>query len=114
MGDEIELKALTDTFTGVAHAPHKLVVSSTKGALGHLLGAAGSVEAAVTVYAVHARQAPPNVNLANPIAHDEARIVLNREAVALPQTLSTGGTASAVSTSFGFGGINTALVFSDV
>jgi 3-oxoacyl-[acyl-carrier-protein] synthase II len=106
MGDDIELRALTEM---VARGNKKCVpVSSSKGGLGHLLGAAGSIEAAISVLALFHRSAPPNVNLDDPIPHDGSLIHLNRE----PIDLGSGNTLGAVlSTSFGFGGVNTALIF---
>lgn len=107
MGDEIELKALTDLVNACGRRQEPVVVSSTKGSLGHLLGASGSVEAAVTVASLARGVAPPTANLEAPIAHNEALIHLNRTQCPLPVRPSS----TAISTSFGFGGINTALVF---
>jgi len=106
MGDEIELAALTE----LVKTPNRqtpVTVSSTKGAIGHLLGAAGSVEAAVTVLAMSTGEAPPTANLTNVIQHDSLTVKLNRERSAL----QISSNSIAVSTSFGFGGVNTALVF---
>ena len=79
-----------------------LTVTSTKGALGHLLGAAGAVEAAVTVLAAHGRRAPPTVNLVQP---DDVQMTgLARTVIALPPG------SGCLCNSFGFGGINASLL----
>lgn len=110
VGDEIELAALAAIFgdsrtSGEATSP--VIVSSSKGGLGHLLGAAGAIEAIITVLSLHHKVAPPNVNLTQPIPYDANILQLNTGTVP-----STSGVA-AVSTSFGFGGVNTALVFTE-
>lgn len=101
-GDEIELHAITRVFGG--HAAQGLSVSSTKGALGHLLGAAGSVEAIISILAMRAQIAPPTLNL-----HQPPQQFRDIDLVALsarPRPIRY-----ALSNSFGFGGTNAALVF---
>lgn len=72
VGDEIELRAITQLLQGCERADGKVTaVSSTKGATGHLLGAAGAIEAAFSVLAVHRRVAPPGVNLDDPVTLGE-------------------------------------------
>ena len=116
MGDEIELHALEKTLrpksgegegkdTGSAKP---VAVSSSKGAIGHLLGAAGAVEAIIALLALHYQRAPPTANLTSPIPHDNSRVVLPAEAMPLHNAFAT------LSTSFGFGGTNAALVFTSV
>jgi 3-oxoacyl-[acyl-carrier-protein] synthase II len=83
-----------------------LRVTSTKGALGHLLGAAGAVEAAVTVLATHSRQIPPTANLTQP---DNPTL--------LGLTMSGGELASKAAclcNSFGFGGVNASLLITSL
>ena len=81
------------------------MVSATKSMTGHLLGAAGAVEAIATVLAVHNDTVPPTINLDDP--DDEVRVDVPREArkVRVPAALND---------SFGFGGHNTALLFRKV
>lgn len=103
MGDEIEQQAVLRVF-GDDHVD-RLAVSSTKGATGHLLGAAGAVEAAFTVLAVHKHLAPPTVNLEHPDPQLLPLLVRN-EALQLPP-----GPIAALCNSFGFGGTNASLLF---
>jgi 3-oxoacyl-[acyl-carrier-protein] synthase II len=80
------------------------VVSATKGSTGHLLGAAGAVEAIATVLALRERKAPPTRNLTDP--DDEVDL----DVVAVdPRPLPA--EAVGVSNAFGFGGHNLTLVF---
>jgi 3-oxoacyl-[acyl-carrier-protein] synthase II len=100
LGDEIELGAVKRLFG--EHA-YKLSMSSTKSAIGHLLGAAGSVEAIFSILAVRDGVAPPTLNLDNPsdgcdidlVAHQARRRPIR----------------AALSNSFGFGGTNASLIF---
>ncbi|KAG8464911.1 hypothetical protein KFE25_012274 [Diacronema lutheri] len=123
VGDEIELRALAALFgdggdsggTGAqpgARTP--AAVSSTKGATGHLLGAAGAIEAVFAVLAAHGRVAPPGVNLDDADVPAGVREGLF-ELIVEPRALGggPGGTAPVVtvSNSFGFGGTNASLVF---
>lgn len=115
IGDDVELMAIQRSLRPSARAASgPLYVSSAKGGLGHLLGAAGSVEAGLTVLALHARQAPPTANLSSPCvtAEQEAAGLVCVKG-ASPQPLPTGCEA-VISTSFGFGGINTALLFTEL
>ena len=98
--DRIETRAIKRAFG--AHA-HKLAVSSSKSMTGHLLGAAGGLEAGITVLAVHTQKVPPTVNLENP---DEG---LDLDYV--PNTCREMPIRYALSNSFGFGGTNGALLF---
>lgn len=81
----------------------KVMVSSTKSMTGHLLGAAGAVEAMFTVLAIHDRIAPPTINLDNP---DEGADLDYVAHVAKEGNINVG-----ISNSFGFGGTNGSLVF---
>lgn len=81
------------------------MVSSTKGATGHLLGAAGAVEAAFTVLAVCNRVCPPSINLEEPDGDGPgARFVRLGQRLDLPEF------AVSLCNSFGFGGTNTSLL----
>lgn len=99
MGDEIELSAVERLF---GNAGGKLAMSSTKSAIGHLLGAAGAVEAVFSVLAIRDNIAPPTLNLDNPSV--ETRIDL------VPHTAKPLAIDTVLSNSFGFGGTNASLV----
>ena len=101
VGDEIELGAVKRLFGAHAHA---LSMSSTKSAVGHLLGAAGSVEAIFSIKAVGEGVVPPTLNLENPSEGCDLDLVAGA-AKARP-------VRNALSNSFGFGGTNATLVFS--
>ena len=115
LGDAIEAAAICAVFTG-EEAPARgdpLRISSTKGGLGHMLGAAGAVEAIITLLALRDGVAPPTLNLEEPLP---LPLPDGREGAALlvggvPQFLASDATA-AMSNSFGFGGTNTSLLFS--
>src|SRR5207237_9931590 len=80
-----------------------VAVSSTKSMTGHLLGAAGGLEAGITVLAIHHQVAPPTINLDHADAECDLDYVPN---AARPMTID-----HALSNSFGFGGTNAALLF---
>jgi 3-oxoacyl-[acyl-carrier-protein] synthase II len=98
--DRIETAAIKRTFR--EHA-HKLVVSSTKSMTGHLLGAAGGLEAAISVLAVHRQVVPPTINLDHPDEGLDLDYVPNK---CRPMPIRY-----ALSNSFGFGGTNGSLLF---
>jgi 3-oxoacyl-[acyl-carrier-protein] synthase II len=100
MGDEIELNAVQRL---VGNAAGKLSMSSTKSAIGHLLGAAGAVEAIYSVLAIRDGIAPPTLNLDNPSVETTIDLVPH---VAKKRQIDT-----VLSNSFGFGGTNASLVF---
>lgn len=103
VGDVEESRALVDTFG--AHALEKrLWVSSTKSMTGHMLGAAGAVEAALCAKAIATGLVPPTINLDNPDPECVLDYVPHR---ARERTLK-----HVMSNSFGFGGTNVALVLS--
>jgi 3-oxoacyl-[acyl-carrier-protein] synthase II len=103
LGDEIELRAVERLLGN--HAG-RVTMSSTKSEIGHLLGAAGAVEAAFTALAIRDQVAPPTINLDNPSV--ETPIDLTPHA-AKPLAIE-----AALSNSFGFGGTNAALVLTRV
>ena len=99
-GDKVETMAIKRCFGEHAGA---LAVSSTKSMTGHLLGAAGGLEAGITALAVHHQLVPPTINLDDPDAECDLDYVPNAcRPVAIEYALSN---------SFGFGGTNAALLF---
>jgi 3-oxoacyl-[acyl-carrier-protein] synthase II len=100
LGDEIELGAVERL---LGQAAGKTAMSSTKSSVGHLLGAAGAVEAAFTVLALRDQIAPPTINLENPSVETALDLVPNK---AKPMKIDV-----ALSNSFGFGGTNASVVF---
>jgi 3-oxoacyl-[acyl-carrier-protein] synthase II len=98
--DRIETTAIKTTFG--AHA-YKLAVSSTKSMTGHLLGAAGGLEAGITVMAIHDQRVPPTINLDAPDEGCDLDYV--------PHQARAMNVQYALSNSFGFGGTNGALLF---
>jgi 3-oxoacyl-[acyl-carrier-protein] synthase II len=101
LGDRAETTAIKRAF-GEAHA-RKLAVSSTKSTTGHLLGAAGAVEAIFTVLAIRDQVAPPTTNLENPDPECDLDYV--------PNAARRMRIDAALSNSFGFGGTNGTLLF---
>jgi 3-oxoacyl-[acyl-carrier-protein] synthase II len=99
LGDEIELRAVERL---LANAPKKPSMSSTKSATGHLLGAAGAIEAIFSVLAIRDQVAPPTINLDNPSVETDLDLV--------PKTAKSRPIELALSNSFGFGGTNASLV----
>ena len=102
-GDKAETQAIKTVFGDHAY---KLSVSSTKSMVGHLLGAAGGVEAVFTLLAMQNQVAPPTINLENPDEGCDLDYVPN---VAKERCIDV-----AISNSFGFGGTNGTLVFKRV
>jgi 3-oxoacyl-[acyl-carrier-protein] synthase II len=98
--DEAETQALKQVFGAHARA---LAISSTKSTMGHLLGAGGAVEAALTVLAIEREVLPPTINLETPDPACDLDYV--------PGTARPARVDVAMSNSFGFGGANASLVF---
>jgi 3-oxoacyl-[acyl-carrier-protein] synthase II len=103
LGDEIELSAVKRMFG--AHA-EKVSMSSTKSAIGHLLGAAGSVEAIFSILAINHNIVPPTLNLDDPSDGCEGIDLVPHKAKERP-------VRAALSNSFGFGGTNASLVLTE-
>lgn len=103
LGDEIEHGAVKRLFAASAD---KLSMSSTKSAIGHLLGAAGSVEAIFSLLAIQNGILPPTLNLDNPSESCDLDLV--------PHKAKEKKVRAALSNSFGFGGTNASLVFKAV
>ena len=102
-GDVAETLAVKSVF---GQASQDLAVSSTKSMMGHLLGAAGAVEAIFSVLAIQDSLAPPTINLDNPDEHCDLNYV--------PHTVQEKSIKVAMSNSFGFGGTNGTVIFSQV
>jgi 3-oxoacyl-[acyl-carrier-protein] synthase II len=100
LGDEIELKAVEGL---VGNAAGRIAMSSTKSSIGHLLGAAGAVEAIFCLLAIRDQVVPPTINLDNPSVATAIDLVPHR---ARERPVNV-----VLSNSFGFGGTNASLVF---
>ena len=100
VGDEIELNAVHRL---VGNAAAHISMSSTKSSIGHLLGAAGAVEAIFSILAMRDQVAPPTINLDNPSVETPLDLV---PCLARKRRIDT-----VLSNSFGFGGTNASLVF---
>jgi 3-oxoacyl-[acyl-carrier-protein] synthase II len=100
LGDEIELKAVERL---VGNAGGNIAMSSTKSSIGHLLGAAGAVEAIFCLLAMRDGVVPPTLNLDNPSVATSIDLV--------PHTARQRPVEVALSNSFGFGGTNASLIF---
>ncbi len=99
LGDEIELRAINQLMAGHSAG---LCVSSTKSAIGHLLGAAGAVEAIFCLNALQNGILPPTLNLQNPCEHFGMNLI--------PQVAIERPINIALSNSFGFGGTNASII----
>ncbi len=100
LGDEIELKAVERL---LGNAAAKMCMSSTKSSIGHLLGAAGAVEAIFSILAIRDGIVPPTLNLDDPSVETAIDLV--------PHAAKAREVHTALSNSFGFGGTNASLVF---
>ena len=104
VGDNAEINGIRAVF---GDRGQSLAVSSTKSATGHMLGAAGAIEAVISILALRHQMLPPTLNLHNPedVAKQFDLVPLKAKAKVLKHALSN---------SFGFGGVNASLVFSAV
>jgi 3-oxoacyl-[acyl-carrier-protein] synthase II len=100
LGDEIELGAVQKL---LGNAAGRISMSSTKSCVGHLLGAAGAVEAIFCILAIRDGIAPPTINLDNPSVETPIDLV--------PHMARKRAIDTALSNSFGFGGTNASLIF---
>ena len=102
LGDVAETKGIKEVFG----ADTKIAVSSTKSMVGHLLGAAGSVEAIFTIKALQDQKLPPTINLHNPSPECDLDYV--------PNEARDADIKAAATNSFGFGGTNGTLLFGKI
>jgi 3-oxoacyl-[acyl-carrier-protein] synthase II len=100
MGDEIELRAVERL---LGNSAATTTMSSTKSSIGHLLGAAGAVEAIFCILALRDQIAPPTLNLDNPSVETSIDLA--------PHFARKREIRVALSNSFGFGGTNASLIF---
>ncbi len=100
LNDKMETKAIKTVFG--AHA-YKIPISSTKSMLGHLIGGAGAVEAAIAIMVIQNAVIPPTINLTHPDPECDLDYV--------PNVARQAKVITAISNSFGFGGHNSVLVF---
>ena len=100
VGDEIELRAVERL---LGNSAGKTTMSSTKSSIGHLLGAAGAVEAIFSILAIRDQVAPPTLNLDNPSVETAIDLA--------PHIARERPILAALSNSFGFGGTNASLIF---
>ena len=103
VGDGIELNTVQRFFKNCLN---KVCMSSTKSSIGHLLGAAGAVEAIFSILAMNHGLLPPTLNLTNPL--DEVKIDL------IPNVAKEKSIRAVMSNSFGFGGTNASLIFKSI
>jgi 3-oxoacyl-[acyl-carrier-protein] synthase II len=99
LGDEIELKAVERL---MGNKYNGLSMSSTKSSIGHLLGAAGAVEAIFSILAIRDNVVPPTINLDNPSVDTDIDLV--------PLKARKKEVNTVLSNSFGFGGTNASLI----
>ena len=102
LGDQIELNAIMRLFNNSKN----IYVSSTKSSIGHLLGAAGSVEAIFSILSINKNVIPATLNLDDPIDSKNINLVAKEP---IDEKINC-----TISNSFGFGGTNTALVFKSI
>jgi 3-oxoacyl-(acyl-carrier-protein) synthase len=100
LNDEYELEAIKKVFLDEHGSP---AVSSTKSMTGHLLGAAGGVEAVISVKSIVEGFVPPTINLDNPVEAWGIDLVAHR--------VRESNILAVMSNAFGFGGVNTAVIY---
>jgi 3-oxoacyl-[acyl-carrier-protein] synthase II len=103
MADTIELGAVERM---LGDAASKVTMSSTKSATGHLLGAAGAIEAIFSILAIRDQVAPPTINLETPAVGTDIYLT--------PQVKQDRDITVTLSNSFGFGGTNASLLFGQI
>ena len=103
MGDDVEVRTVKKI---LGSAAEHVSMSSTKSSIGHLLGAAGAVEAIYTIMAINQNTVPPTLNLENPSPDCEGLDLV-------PQYAKQKKVTIALSNSFGFGGTNATLIFKE-
>ncbi len=103
LNDRTETRAIKSVFNGNGHDAYHIPVSASKSMTGHLIGAAGSIEAIICVLAINNGIVPPTINLTHPDPECDLDYVPNK---ARPVKVKT-----AMSNSFGFGGHNSVLIF---
>ena len=99
VGDSIELNAVQKLFG----SNKNLTMSSNKSAIGHLLGAAGAVEAVFSLKSIQTKTLPPTLNLDNPDSTSKINLI--------PHFSISKSVKNIISNSFGFGGTNASLIF---
>jgi 3-oxoacyl-[acyl-carrier-protein] synthase II len=102
LGDIVESIAIREVFKDNADS---ILVSSTKSMTGHLLGAAGAIESIFSIYAINNNLVPPTINLNNPDNEAKLNLVAN--------TSKEKDIKSVMNNTFGFGGTNVSLIFSE-
>ena len=102
-GDEIEIKAIQEVFSKKID---NISVSSTKSQTGHLLGAAGAIEAIFSILSIKNQIIPATMNLDNPLEHNKINIIREK-----PKRVNI---KNVMSNSFGFGGTNVSLIFKNL
>jgi 3-oxoacyl-[acyl-carrier-protein] synthase II len=122
IGDMIELRAIRRLYNEDLNALKNLSISSTKSAIGHLLGAAGAVEAIFSIMAMNKGEVPPTINLTDPAdftendSDSDADSTIPKKKVTeifdlTPNFKKKKNIKIAMSNSFGFGGTNASLLF---
>ena len=101
LGDMIELSAVEKLFG----SNNNLFMSSNKSAIGHLLGAAGAVEAVFSFKSLETKTLPPTLNLDNPSTNTSINLI--------PHEAISKGVSNIISNSFGFGGTNASIIIGD-
>ena len=101
VGDMIELSAVEKLFG----SNNSLFMSSNKSAIGHLLGAAGAVEAVFSFKSLETKTLPPTLNLDNPSTNTSINLI--------PHEAISKGVSNIISNSFGFGGTNASIIIGD-
>ncbi len=103
LNDRTETRAIKSVFHVNGHDAYNIPISATKSMTGHLIGAAGSLEAIIAVLALNHDVVPPTINLTNPDPECDLDYVPNKARTVKVKT--------AMSNSFGFGGHNSVLIF---